>query len=148
MEIAKHKIYPLLNYICSYPWNKSLQIVRYCPLKCSPFRCDKSVVPKYSYSLNAKEWKFTLISKWLLFNSNRVGFSSKTAEKTFSWSLAIPSKSHTRVEWPKFQSISRSELLANQKHRKSPNIFWAGATRWQTVCVWMSGEKKVDLMKK
>ena len=66
------------------------------------------------YSLNAKEWKFTLISEWLSFNSNRVGFSSKRAEKTFSWSLAIPSKSN------EFLSIAKVTCIIF--HRKQDSI--------------------------
>ena len=95
---------------------------------------------------NAKEWKFTLILERLLFNSNRVGFSSKRVERTFSWSLAISSESHSRVEWPKFHSFSEWTISQSE----APKIAWylLGWCKKMAGSVSMSGTKKVDLMKK
>ena len=73
-----------------------------------------------NYALNVKGWKFTLISKWLLFNSNQVGFSSKRVEKTYSWSLAIPSQSHSCVEWLKFHSFAGGTISQSE----APKIAW------------------------
>ena len=47
-----------------------------------------------------------------------MGFSSKRVEKTFSWSLA----NLTRVSSDPNFTLSRSELLANQKRRKLPGL--------------------------
>ena len=85
------------------------------------------------YSPNAKQWKFTLISEWLLFNSNRVDFSSKRAEKR-SAGHSRSRANLTRVSSDPNFTPSRNELLANQRCRKSLNICWADATRWRIVC--------------
>ena len=59
-----------------------------------------------------------------------MSFSSKRKEKTFSWSLATQANFTRMSSGPNF-TLSRSELLANQKHQKSLGICWAGATRWR-----------------
>ena len=105
-----------------------------------------SFIKTFSAEKNVKEWKFTLISEWLLFNANRVGFSSKRAEKTFSWSLAIQSESHLRVEWPKFHSFS--EWNISQSEASKIARYLLGWCNKMANTVWMSGEEKVDWMKK
>ena len=115
----------------------------------SILQCIRFVIfanSKKSHSLNTTEWKFTLISEWLLFNSKRVGFSSKRAEKMFSWSLAISSKSHSRVEWPKFHSFS--EWTISQSEAPKIAQYLLGWCNKMAGSVSMSGYKKVDLMKK
>ena len=61
-----------------------------------------------------------------------MGLAQKERKKPFSWSLAIPSKSHSGD--PNF-TLFLERTIGQSESLKIVDICWAGATKWRTVCV-------------